>query len=311
MNHAEEFFAFARKRHQIYLDRQAGKPWPWTDDAILSTYSFTNVFRELDKVTVWFKNNIREPMRSSPAVLLATITFRWFNRPQTGSAIFKQQLDFGHGCHTPWETFLRTGDTEDMKTGILNTCGSGPYVNGAYIILGQQGMSKLDGVLACIQTVAMNSAPGQHRHWEEVAKSCLSGSETLETVWDWLRRYPYSGDFMAYEVVTDLRHTDLLCNAPDILTWANPGPGAERGLARVTGRGVSYRAPLKKVSKAAMIEEMRELLKMSRRREFWPQRKGWPALEMREIEHTLCEFDKYERTRTNEGTPKARYRYRG
>ena len=33
-----------------------------------------------------------------------------------------------------------------------------------------------------------------------------------------------------------------------------------------------------------------------------------PALEMRDIEHCLCEFDKYERTRLGEGRPRAKYK---
>ena len=31
-------------------------------------------------------------------------------------------------------------------------------------------------------------------------------------------------------------------------------------------------------------------------------------LEMRDIEHCLCEFDKYERTRLGEGRPRAKYK---
>jgi hypothetical protein len=41
------------------------------------------------------------------------------------------------------------------------------------------------------------------------------------------------GPFLAYEIVTDLRFTALLENAPDIMTWANPGPGAKRGITRL------------------------------------------------------------------------------
>ena len=31
-------------------------------------------------------------------------------------------------------------------------------------------------------------------------------------------------------------------------------------------------------------------------------------IEMRDIEHCLCEFDKYERTRLGEGRPRAKYK---
>ena len=33
-----------------------------------------------------------------------------------------------------------------------------------------------------------------------------------------------------------------------------------------------------------------------------------PKLEMREIEHCLCEFDKYERTRLGQGRPRSFYK---
>ena len=33
------------------------------------------------------------------------------------------------------------------------------------------------------------------------------------------------------------------------------------------------------------------------------------VLEMRDIEHCLCEFDKYERVRLGQGKPRAKYKY--
>ena len=35
------------------------------------------------------------------------------------------------------------------------------------------------------------------------------------------------------------------------------------------------------------------------------------GLEMRDIEHCLCEYDKYERVRLGEGRPRAKYKYKG
>ncbi len=57
----DEVFAFVHERHQIYLRRQAGQPKPWTANPILQQYRFTNVYRELDRVTIWIRENWREP----------------------------------------------------------------------------------------------------------------------------------------------------------------------------------------------------------------------------------------------------------
>ncbi len=57
----EAIAEYMRARHQVYLDRKAGKPGPWTSDPILAGGRFCNVFRELDTVTIWVRENIREP----------------------------------------------------------------------------------------------------------------------------------------------------------------------------------------------------------------------------------------------------------
>jgi hypothetical protein len=135
--------------------------------------------------------------------------------------------------------------------------------------------------------------------------------------------------------VTDLYHTDVLGRASDVLDWASTGPGARRGLNRIHGR----RRPGSKrkgwglgIAEEQAIEEMRELLEMSRERRYWPQwddtlgrydganmhdmellqnvppqPAAWPDWTLREVEHTLCEFDKYERVRTGEGKPRGSF----
>lgn len=310
------FFEFARARHQIYLDRQAGRPAPWTEDPILSRYRFTNVFRELDATTVWFRDRVRDPMRSSPHALLATVVFRWFNRIATGEAIFCQEA-LGYGDELPgetaWDALLRLGDTGPMRAAILQYCGRGPYVTGAYIIKTPDGYDKLDGVLKCIdwfmeREFELNEKKFEIKDkWLGIAEYMMEspGRVSLEQAWAWLRQFPYLGDFMAYEIVTDLRWTALLDQAPDILTWANPGPGATRGLGRlVHGNPEQWNQHR---DKSRLIEMMQTILFISEDRELWPG--DWPSWEMRDVEHTLCEFDKYERARLGQGRPRGVYRH--
>ena len=122
-----------------------------------------------------------------------------------------------------------------------------------------------------------------------------------------LRDKPFMGDFMAYEIVSDLQYTALLDQAPDIMTWANAGPGARRGLNRVFGRDLRATT-----TKHQQCREMQELLAMSQSGEYWPQvhygSEDNPSWDMRTVEHTLCEFDKYERVRLGEGAPRQRFR---
>lgn len=339
----DSFFAYARERHSTHLRRAAGLPRSeWTQDPILRQYRFCNVYRELDRTTQWFRTNVRDPLRDTPEVLLATVLFRWFNRIETGEAIFSRvRPDTDPPNATAWDELLGSGSTTPLRETIIASCGEGPYVTGSYIIKTPNGMSKLDGVLWCVEQFMRSNVPwwdgrlGQR----EFADLCLysranpeEGLIRLQDLWEWLCQFPFMGPFMAYEVVTDLRHTALLDRAPDIMTWANPGPGAFRGLNRIAGRDLRASVP-----RELAIKEMRALLEYSRHPRYWPQfkrirhdmvdasypsrelmyqmahidREGedhWPAWEMREVEHTLCEFDKYERARLDEGRPRQVFR---
>ena len=83
-----------------------------------------------------------------------------------------------------------------------------------------------------------------------------------------------------------------LDKAPDINTWAVAGPGAIRGLHRLHGR--NYKTALRQEQACEEMCELLELSKMS-----LPD--FIPRLELREIEHSLCETDKWLRVAAGQG----------
>jgi hypothetical protein len=299
----DDFFAYARERHSIYLKRAAGEPRPWSDDPVFTGGSrFTNVFRELDKTTVWYRENVRERYDEIPDVLLATVIFRMFNRIEVGEALFSQLNINGM---TAFDWYRVTGDKRVLRQAIKCYV-TGPVTTGAYIISSPPGYSKLDGVLWIIDQFCKRRSGGLT--WRDMAEACTVGPMPLETVFNWLKEFPYLGKFHSYEIVTDLRHTYLLNGAPDIMTWCNIGPGAVRGLARIHGRPISEGGKIDggRVPVQQMLDEMRHLLALSRGKVFWPS--DWPAWEMRDVEHTLCEFDKYNRVKEGQGRTRGVFR---
>lgn len=309
------FMEYARERENIRVRRiDQMLPRPWTSDPILAKFRFCNVYREDDATTRWFREYVRDPMQNEPEVLLATVLFRWFNRITTGQAMF---LQGSFGGKSAWDVYLEDEDIQTLKSAILSFCGQGPYVTGAYIIKSPDGMNKLDGVLHSVKSFRDSANFVQHiptgwgprreqMNWYDLASMITSGRTkcSLEQMWSWLKKSAFLGGFTAYEVVTDLRHTRLLRDAPDIMTWANAGPGAVRGLNRIHGRRLSGSMP-----PAVTCAEMREILELAqgRYRDVWPTRTE-QEVEMRDIEHTLCEFDKYERARLGEGRPRGTLR---
>lgn len=255
----ETYFSSAREREAIRRRRLAREPYPWTADDVLLQWRFCNVCREDDRTTVWFRERVRNHVSGWRAVE-ATIAFRWFNRIETGEAVSDLLLE-------GW----------DSSAARERLSGVSPVVTGAYIIKTPDGMSKLDGVLWCIDEARLR----MEKVWQR-------WGEALEHSWADLVTCPFMGGFMAYEVVTDLRRTPVLRSATDVDTWANLGPGAQRGLAFLGGAA----------------GDLRSLLSMSRDPSVWPYAdRRW---EMREVEHWLCEYSKYE---TGRGGGRLKRRY--
>lgn len=303
----EAFKLFATLRHNIWHARQQGLPKPWTDDHVLQRYSFTNVFRELDKTTVWYAKNVRERFNATPHVFMATVLFRWFNRIETGEVLFNQS-DLTVGGRDIAVAYLEGQATVgDVERSLKTALGNGPFTTGAYIITSPAGMNKLKGVLHCVDEINKKRA-----YWIDYFDSMtkLGTSRTLEEAWSRLKQEKHMGPFMAYEVITDLYHTNLLEQASDIMTWCNPGPGAKRGLLRlykgdaaVTDRGVSI--PWNSRQCIGMIRDL--MADINNDEGYDPAFWGKPYWDMRDVEHTLCEFDKFRRVHTGLGTPRGRY----
>ena len=283
----EEFFAYAKERERVRLAKESGASRPWTIDTALGQFRFCNVYREDDRTTRWITENIREPVdKTDPLGLPLAMTIANFINRIESLDLVKDLIVEGYHVN-------RARFHERLKD--VN-----PVVTGAYVIHSEIGMPKLEG---CMFIFDWYSKSG----WEELAKSIEPGKTTLEEVHKWLMEVKNVGAFMAYEIVTALRHTSLLRDAPDILTWASPGPGAARGLDWLY-RDEADRKPFSygsKKQRAIMNEEMQKILAASRDPANWPnQDRPW---EMREVEHTLCEYDKW--CRVTHGGKRMKRRY--
>jgi|TARA_R110000868_G_scaffold29465_2_gene109646 hypothetical protein len=274
----DRYTYWIEERERIrHLKEELKQDPPWTEDPILKEFKFCQVFREDDRTTRWFRTHMREPLRNSPDVFMATIAFRFFNLIETGRTLLDNNL------HIQWD---RPKAIEEIKK-------NPKWITGAYIVKSPNRMDKVTGVTECVSHLWDDR--------ENIIKQ-LESFTTLEEAWKFLMQYPYIGPFVSYEMVTDLRHTYLLENATDICSWGNPGPGAMRGLNRLTGR------PLEFCKRSwDWHSEMLDLYD-------WCSQKldlsklNYP-FEMREVEGGLCEFDKYSRILKGQGRTRSVYNY--
>lgn len=278
---AKLFFKYARERYQIHLNRMMKMQKPWTRDSILQRYRFCQIFREDDRVTRWFREN----WRGRDANVFGCVCFRFFNRVETGEVLVK------NGLLDEWDARLAVRVLSHLK----------PLIGPAYrISVPQNGTrgtrAKLDGIIEVMRPVWTAHKNGKFDDFSEL---------TLRRAHERLMEFPYVGPFMAYEAVCDLMHTPILNRAVDKYSWASCGPGAARGLARILEISLKTFNHGSAADRDEMVTHVQELVFKASMAKYWPS--DWPHWDARTAEHTLCEFDKYERVRLGEGAPKQTY----
>lgn len=327
---------FMEARHRIYLRRKAGEPGPWTSDPILLSGRFCNIFRELDTVTMWIDEHIRKPFADHEYLWFMLCIARYINWPET-LAVMIEMAETDMGLPT-WpsnpkfdlgEKYIATrpaGFDASSVTWALHQCAKRhkKVYTGAYMIRAESDPTKewySWSKHKYIAEIVLGRLWEDRHEWTAMLEDQVDGGMTLEDCWTLFqnKRYIGWGPFMAYEVVTDLRHTRYLNEAPDIYEWANAGPGAIRGLNRLYGRDLNTK-PRPEQTNAEMLELMKDLNSyddMSFTGVFGGASPhpltGYvdpPRFEMRDIEHTLCEWDKYERVRLGQGKMRAKYDWR-
>ena len=288
----EEFFYWINERHQIYVNRFGlALEKPWTEDKIFQQFKFTNVFRQLDTGTIaldmmlgdWFNSKIPlEELDLDDAIniLFNVVWYRMFN-------LADHAIDVGFTDYRDHKKILeilmqKKLDSKKVFTSAHMTTGTGETI-------AEHG--KIYGHLC--------AAVGIAEEFGEKLIAYIFHNQTLEGITTRLCRLPAIGKFIAYEIACDLRFTPLLSGAKDIMTWANMGPGARRGLMRLGMIPVTE--SMIELYEMALAEEMLEPHVMSHvDDEVTP-------FELREIEHSLCEFDKYMRVKHGTGRPRQGY----
>lgn len=277
----QSFFRFMRERHNIFERRFIrGEAPPWTTDPVLANYKYTNVYRELDRGTIWLQRRVLETDDlDQMEKLFWVMAYRIGFSPDTFDGF--------------WSLYGRSVDEQTLSNLViyLSNCRGGIWTD-AY-------------------TVTPVQYAGSHKKYENIVSGILlqlrprlqylidqmMAAENLKQCHIIIQSSLGFGDFLAYEVVCDLMYPGgLLWGRFTEDDWVNVGPGAKRGLNyMITHRnGMSY-------------AEIIKILKDGQDGYFarfgivpivWNGKK----LTLRCIEHALCEFSKYQRIQIGEGT---------
>lgn len=271
----ELYTHLVRERHSAWLRRQAGETGPWSDDPIIATTKFTNVFRVIDHGSQYLLTEmLQEPGLAWEDVAFRAWAYRFTNRPE------------------PWDTYrqlvgsmptleqVREGVFEDALR-MVDRAGVPLYSNAYMIHLGTEnaGMSKLDFIVRTANREWQDDA------WLSLLEASRGDDRLQHRV---LCQLPRVANFMALQILTDIGYVDP---EHDEDAFVVEGPGSLKG-ARLLD-------PILHYSKVFEIAQLHlELAAPEVYLELPDGRKHYPSL--MDVQNTFCEFDKYVRRRARE-----------
>lgn len=208
IDRAMEFFEFIRERHAVFNRRMAGEPGPWTDDPILRSRKFTNVFRWLDPGSQFV---ITDLMCDDPETfLMRCFLYRHTNLPEAWQAY---AADTGR--------YPGLEDLDDLREFWLGYKDEGGRIfSGAYMIYPQSSVAGTDKICSVIDLTKRLRDKGVFFHFTAVEY----GQEYRFRL---LRNNKGVADFMSMQILTDFGYSTEFREDQFVV----PGPGAKKGAA--------------------------------------------------------------------------------
>lgn len=262
------YWYFAYERQNIFIKKKNNLPSPWTEDKILQEYKFCNAYRVNDRVSQYLLKHViyNGNNYSSKDMIFRIILFKLFNKESTW-----ELLESNLGDIT-----LSTFDFNKYSK-ILNSSDIAIY-NDAYISCANKAFGfnrKHDNHLALLDKMFNKD------ELDEKIVKC----KTMEEAFNILKSYPLIGNFLAYQLITDINYSEVVNFSEDEFTIS--GPGSKRGIKKcfISMGNYTYEDIIK-----YMYEHQDEEFK---RLGYNFQRIGDRKLQLIDCQNIFCEVDKY------------------
>lgn len=290
------FIGFVEARHQVWEKRQAGLPQPWTDDPIIASRKFTNVFRILDYGSQFLFDGILDDESSARDTLMRCFLYRHTGRPEVW-----QYLDIMLGHYPEVQDLDETleifkeyrGETKvHLKSprkpgqtgrgnGKQKIIGKRSIFTGAYLVFPQSqvpGTDKLESIIDLTKRLFTEGSP------TDIVPDFLAAGTQAER-FACLRHNRGVADFMSMQTLTDWGLSSQ-CGVDRENEFVVLGPGAIRGAKALDPTSKPY----------STFEWAVNAIRSSPncpRLELPDGRTRVPSY--MDVQNTLCEFGKYVR----------------
>lgn len=287
------YFYFIQERMNIFWRKKEGSG-NLTDDEILGTYKFTNVYRATDRVSQYLINQViyQDLNQYKPEdVLLRILVFKIFNKIETWEYLT-------HELERP--ITVQTFDPHYLSILLSVRQKDVPIFNNAYMMTGSHKR--------------YDEFPTKHEKWltmlkREIVNGGLLGkilkSDKMEDVYLALKSCSFIGEFLAYQYTIDMNYSPFLNFSEN--EFVKAGIGAVRGIKKCfCSYGSCYEDAIHFVQ-----DNFHELQQRYGFCHFKPLPGHEPTLI--DLQNCFCETDKYLRAKMPElkiGNVRIKQKYR-
>lgn len=265
------YWYFACERQNIFWKKINGDPAPWTHDKILQEYKFCNSYRVNDRVSQYLLKNViyNGNNYNYEDMLFRIILFKLFNKESTWELLSK---NFG-------DILLKNFNTKKYSIVLENAISNGTKIyNDAYISCANKAFGydrKHDNHLALLEKM-FNIDKMQDK---------IIKCNTMQDAFNIIKGYPLIGNFMAYQLVTDINYSAFVNWKENEFTVA--GPGSLRGIKKCfIDKGTMTNEDIIKYMYMHQDEEFKRL-------NLNFKRIGNRPLQLIDCQNIFCELDKY------------------
>jgi hypothetical protein len=270
----DTFWHFAAERQRVFFARQKGHRGPWTKDPILQQYKFTNAYRASDRVSQFFIRHVAYAGSQSPEeILFRTLLFKLFNKIETWQLL---EQCFGE---LAWNSYSYRQYDRVLSQALR----SGTRIYSAAYIMASGHTTfdvsrKHQAHLKLIELMMRDGVPER-----------LCECRTMREGFELIRSYPLIGNFLGYQLITDINYSALTDFSE--MEFTTPGPGALDGIHKCF-------ADLGSCSESDVIRLVTE----RQEAEFSVRGISFPSLwgrrlQLIDVQNLFCEVSKYARVR--------------
>lgn len=265
------YWYFACERQNIFWKKLNGESCPWTQDSILQEFKFCNSYRVNDRVSQYLLKNViyNGKSYSKEDMLFRIILFKLFNLESTWKLFIEHFKDvtLKNFNVKEYSKVLENAISKDVK--IYNDA----YISCANKVFGYD--RKHDNHLMLLNKM----------FFVDKIQNKILKCENMEQGFNILKEYPLIGNFMAYQLATDINYSDIVNWKEDEFTIA--GPGAIRGICKCfVDKGNLSNEDIIRYMFNHQEEEFKRL-----KLDF--KRIGNRPLQLIDCQNIFCELDKY------------------